>query len=175
MRRLRAVMRCPSSPADSSRCHGARASERGRQALVPGPRERPVQFIAARDLATFLLDLLETDRSGGYIACSNADQWTMRDVVDALRSIPGPMPEPVWVDEAALLAHGVQPWVELPLWIPANDPDSRGFMEFDCRRAAHAGLVPRPLTTTIAETAPWLAKRDNAGARQHVHDGEKER
>ena len=149
--------------------------ERGPRALVPGPRERPVQFIDARDLASFMLDLLETDRSGVYNACSNANQWTMRDVVDALRSVPGPMPEPVWVDERVVLTHGVQPWVELPLWIPANDPDSRGFMEFDCRRAAHAGLVPRPLTTTIADTAAWLATRDNAGAWKHVLDGVKER
>jgi 2'-hydroxyisoflavone reductase len=149
--------------------------DRGPLAVVHGPPERPVQFIDARDLAAFMLDLVETDRTGTFNACSNAGQWSMRDVVDALRSAPGPMPEPVWVDDATLLASGVQPWVGLPLWIPASDPDSTGFMEFDCRRAAGAGLVPRPLTSTIADTAAWLQSRDNAGAWKVVLGGARER
>ena len=148
---------------------------RGPQAVVPGPPERPVQFIDARDLAAFMLALLEADRGGTFNACSDADRWSMRDMVDALRSAPGAMPEPSWVDDATLLQHGVQPWVGLPLWIPANDPDSAGFMQFDCRRAAGAGLVPRPLTSTIADTAQWLAQRDNSNAWKLVLGGEKER
>ena len=155
--------------------HPALLGDRGPQAVVPAPRERPVQFIDARDLAAFMLGLLESDRTGTFNACSNPDQWTMRDVVDALRSVPGPMPEPVWVDDATLLAAGVQPWVGLPLWIPASDPDSAGFMEFDCRRAAAAGLVPRPLTSTIADTAEWLAARDNRGAWKLVLSADQER
>ena len=155
--------------------HPALLGDRGPQALVPGPPQRPVQFIDARDLASFMLALLETDRTGTYNACSDASQWTMRDLVDALRSVPGPMPQPVWADDATLLSNGVQPWVGLPLWIPASDPDSAGFMEFDCRRAALAGLVPRPLTSTIADTAAWLATRDNAGAWKLVLGGARER
>jgi 2'-hydroxyisoflavone reductase len=148
---------------------------RGPQAVVPGPRERPVQFVDARDLAAFMLDLLEADRSGTFNACSNADQWSMRDLVDALRSAPGPIPAPVWVDDATLLSQGVEPWVGLPLWIPASDPDSGGFLQFDCRRASAAGLVTRPLTSTIADTAEWLARRDNAGAWKLVLGAERER
>jgi 2'-hydroxyisoflavone reductase len=148
---------------------------RGPQAVVPGPRERPVQFIDVRDLAAFMLGLLESDRSGTFNACSNADQWTMRDLVDALRSAPGPMPEPVWVDDATLMAAGVQAWVELPLWIPASDPDSGGFLQFDCRQAAAAGLVPRPLTSTIADTAQWLVQRENRDAWKIVLGDAKER
>jgi len=155
--------------------HPALLGARGPRAVVPGPRERPVQFVDARDLATFMLDLLESDRTGTYNACSNADRWTMRDLVDALRSAPGPMPDPVWVDDATLLAQGVEPWVGLPLWIPASDPDSAGFQQFDCRRAATAGLVTRPLTATIADTADWLARRDNAGAWKLVLGADKER
>ena len=149
--------------------------DRGPRAVVPGPPRRPVQFVDARDLAAFMLGLVESDRSGAYNACSDAGQWSMRDLVDALRSAPGPMPEPAWIDDDALLAAGVQPWVGLPLWIPASDPDSAGFMEFDCRRAAAAGLVTRPLTSTIADTAAWLQTRDNAGAWKLVLGGARER
>jgi len=149
--------------------------DRGPQAVVHGPPQRPVQFVDARDLAAFMLGLIEIDRTGTFNACSGAGQWSMRDVVDALRSGAGPIPEPVWVDDATLLESGVQPWVGLPLWIPASDPDSAGFMEFDCRRAASAGLVTRPLTQTIADTAAWLQSRDDTGAWKLVLGGARER
>lgn len=155
--------------------HPALLGARGPRAVVPGPPQRPVQLIDARDLASFMLELLEADREGTFNACSPADHWSMRDVIDALRSAPGPMPEPVWVDDATLLARGVQPWVGLPLWIPANDPDSAGFMQFDCRRAAAAGLVPRPLTSSIEDTAQWLAQRDNSTAWKLVLGADQER
>jgi 2'-hydroxyisoflavone reductase len=92
-----------------------------------------------------------------------------------LRSTPQSTPEPVWIDDATLLSHGVAPWVGLPLWLPENDPDSGGFMTFDCRRALEAGLMPRPLVGTIDDTAAWLASRDNAGAWKVVLSGAKER
>jgi 2'-hydroxyisoflavone reductase len=149
--------------------------DRGPDAVAPGPPERPIQVIDARDLAAWMLDLLETDRGGTFNACSNRGHWTMRDLVDALRSAVPPGPQSAWTDDATLLAQGVEPWVGLPLWIPASDPESAAFMEFDCTRAADAGLVPRPLTSTIDDTAAWLAARDNAGAWKHVLSAERER
>jgi len=149
--------------------------DRGPHAVVPAPRERPIQLIDARDLAVWMLALLEADREGTFNACSDNGHWTMRDLVDALRSTAQGTPEPAWIDDATLLSHGVAPWVGLPLWIPENDPDSGGFMTFDCRRAAQAGLVPRPLTGTIDDSAAWLATRDNGGAWKVVMSGAKER
>lgn len=151
---------------------GARAPE----AVVPAPPERPIQLIDARDLAAWMLTLLEADREGMFNACSDNGYWTMRDLVDALRSGGAPgAATPVWVDDATLLAHGIAPWVGLPLWVPVNDPDSGGFMSFDCSRAARAGLAPRPLTATIADTAAWLATRDNSGAWKNVLGAQRER
>jgi 2'-hydroxyisoflavone reductase len=84
-------------------------------------------------------------------------------------------PRPAWVDDDALLAHGVAPWVGLPLWLPASDADSAGFMTMDCSRACDAGLSIRPLARTIEDTAAWLAARDNAGAWKHVISADAER
>jgi len=149
--------------------------ERGPVAVVPGPPERPIQVIDARDLALFMLALLEADRGGTFNACSDAGHWTMRDLVDALKSGGPPGPVPRFVDDETLLAHGVEPWTGLPLWIPANDPESAGFMAFDCRRALGAGLAPRPLTATVDDTLAWLLQRDNADAWKLVLGGERER
>jgi 2'-hydroxyisoflavone reductase len=153
--------------------------ERGRDAAVPGPPARPIQLVDARDLAAWMLALIERDEGGTYNACSPAGQWTFGDLVAALVAAapetgPEAAPRPCWVTDATLAAHGVAPWVGLPLWIPASDAESAGFMSFDCRRAQASGLAVRPLAATVADTAAWLRARDNAGAWQHVLDGARE-
>jgi 2'-hydroxyisoflavone reductase len=155
--------------------HPELLGDRGPDAVVPGPAERPIQLVDARDLAAFMLALVEDNREGTFNACSDAGHWTMRDLVDALRSASPSAPRPRWLDDASLLAAGVEPWVGLPLWIPASDPDSAGFMEFDCRRARDAGLALRPLTATIDDTAAWLAARENALAWKLVLGAGRER
>jgi 2'-hydroxyisoflavone reductase len=153
--------------------HPALLGDRPAAAVVPAPSEAPMQIIDARDLAAWIIDLVESGVGGTYNACSPARQWTMGSIVDALRDTAA-APQPVWVDEALLLEHKVEPWTGLPLWIPSTAGEE-GFMEFDCRRAAAAGLRVRPLAGTIADTAAWLSTRDNSGAWKAVLTAERER
>ena len=155
--------------------HPRLLGERPARAVVPGPPERPMQFIDARDLAAWLRDLAADDVAGTFNACSPAGGWSMGDLVDALVAASPSPPEPAWIDDATLVAHRVEPWVGLPLWLPPSEPDSAGFMAMDCTRAARAGLATRPLRQTIADTAGWLATRDNAGAWKHVLPADAER
>ena len=151
---------------------------RGDAAIVPGPRDRPVQFIDARDLAIWILDSVEAGRAGTFNACSPAGTWTMGALVDALAArarVPGSAPVPAWIDDATLVGCGVEPWTGLPLWIPASDPESAGFMDFACARAIEQGLRIRPLGQTIDDTAAWLGERDNRDAWRNVLSAEKER
>jgi 2'-hydroxyisoflavone reductase len=154
--------------------HPALLGDRSATAVVPGPAEAPMQFIDARDLGAWMIDLVEMRAGGTYNACSPARHWTMANIVDALRAEPS-APPAVWVDEALLLEHKVEPWTGLPLWIPSTFTDEAGFMEFDCRKAAKAGLRTRPLADTIDATAQWLAARDNTGAWKAVLTAEQER
>jgi 2'-hydroxyisoflavone reductase len=155
--------------------HPALLGARSPRAVVPARRERPIQFIDARDLARWTVELLENDAGGTFNAAIPAGQWTMGDLVDALVAGSATPPEPTWVDEATLTAHRVEPWVGLPLWIPAGDSDSAGFLAFDCMKAQRAGLRTGALARTIADTAVWLAARDNANAWKKVIDGAAER
>jgi 2'-hydroxyisoflavone reductase len=116
---------------------------------------------------------VEAGAGGSYNACSPARQWTFGSIVDALRDASA-APHPVWVDEALLLEHKVEPWTGLPLWIPSTAGEA-GFMEFDCRKAAAAGLRTRPLPETIDDTAQWLAARDNSAAWKAVLSAAQER
>lgn len=156
--------------------HSALLGLRGREAVVPNPPVRPLQFIDARDLAMFMLTLLDKGLGGTYNATSAAGQWTFADLVAALVDVGGAAaPRPVWVDENLLLSQKVDPWIGLPLWIPASYASEAGFMQIDCTRALRAGLVTRPLADTIADTAAWLAQRDNAGAWRDVLSADAER
>jgi len=149
--------------------------ERTSRAVVPEPPERPLQFIDARDLAAWLVDLAGRDIGGAFNAASPAWQWRMNDLVKASRDAASAPPRPAWIDEATLVAHGVQPWTGLPLWLPPSEPDSAGFMTMDCTRAERAGLTTRPLVETVRATAAWLRERDNTGAWQSVLSGDAER
>ena len=149
--------------------------ERAAQAVVPAPLDRPIQLIDARDLAAWMLDLLEQDRGGTFNAVSPSGQWTFSDLVDGLVAESQEPPQPVGIADDALVAHGVTPWLGLPLWLPASEPDAAGFMSIDGTKARAAGLAVRPLRETIRDTAEWLVARTNEGAWQHVLTAEAER
>ena len=137
---------------------------RGPRAVVPAPPDAAVQLIDARDLAAWMIGLVERRVHGTFNAVSAADQWTFGDIVDALVAASPSPPQPLWADDAMLLRHGVEPWTGLPLWLPASEPDHGGFMRVATARAIAQGLATRPLAATIADTAAWLAKRDATGA-----------
>jgi 2'-hydroxyisoflavone reductase len=59
------------------------------------------------------------------------------------------------MDESFLLSQGVQPWAELPLWIP-DVPDTAGFWAVSGGCAKMAGLRPRPFSDSVRDTWEWL-------------------
>ena len=149
--------------------------DRPARTVVPAPRERPIQLIDARDLAGWTVDLAARDVAGTFNACSPAFQWRMGTLIEALCEAASSAPTPAWIADDVLLARGIAPRTGLPLWLPASDADSAGCMTMDCARAKAAGLATRPLADTIADTASWLATRDNASAWKHVLTAEAER
>jgi 2'-hydroxyisoflavone reductase len=47
----------------------------------------------------------------------------------------------------------VEPWTELPLWLPGDD--YAGIVRADIGRALAAGLTFRPLEETVVDTLAW--------------------
>lgn len=156
--------------------HPRLLGERAPAAVVPGPPERPIQCIDARDLAAWMVELAATGPAGVYNATSPAGQWTFGDLVAAAAGVAGAAaPRPAWTADERLLEKKVEPWTGLPLWLPATLADVAGFMAFDCAKAQAAGLATRALSATVADTAQWLAGRDNAGAWKDVLAADAER
>jgi 2'-hydroxyisoflavone reductase len=119
---------------------------RGGTVPAPGDPERRVQLIDARDLAAFLLDLAEQRIAGEFNGTAPIGQTTFREVLEAAGDA-----DLRWIPDAALEAAGVEPWTELPLWLPAE-----GTWRVGTARAQAAGLRCRPIADTVADVAAWL-------------------
>jgi 2'-hydroxyisoflavone reductase len=114
----------------------------GGEILAPGKPEHPVRFIDVRDLAEWIVRCVERGLTGIF----NADGPVVRF---------GDLVTGSWVSEEFLLANKVEPWTELPLWIPESDADSAGFTSVSCAKAIAAGLTYRPLAETVRAVLEW--------------------
>jgi 2'-hydroxyisoflavone reductase len=130
----------------------------GGDVLAPAPPEQPVQVIDVRDLAAFALDLLEAGTGGTFDVVSPAGMLTLANVIDACRQAAAVESQTVWVGEDFLLERGVEPWSEIPLWIPGDE--YAGFQRSDTSRAMAAGLHVRPIADTAADTLRWTRAGD---------------
>ncbi|MER7457076.1 NAD-dependent epimerase/dehydratase family protein [Micromonospora sp. NPDC126480] len=126
---------------------------RGGDVLAPGPADLPLQYVDARDLATFLLDPVVP--GGTYNVVSRTGHTTMGELLAACVAATGSDARLRWTDPEPILAAGVVPWNDLPIWIPAGHP-YRWLQERDVSRAYAAGLACRPVVDTVADTWAWL-------------------
>jgi len=142
---------------------------RGGTVLAPGRPERGTQFIDVRDLGGWMVRALEEKRAGVYLATGPAAPIPFGDVLAACMRVAAQRGAPPatlrWVDDATLVARGVGPWMEMPLWIPETEADMAGLMRSDNAKARAAGLTFRPLEETIEATLDWDAKRSTDAPR----------
>jgi nucleoside-diphosphate-sugar epimerase len=134
---------------------------RGGRVLAPGRPDRELQLVDARDLAAWILDLAEARRGGVWNATAPVGQTTMSEVLDAASAATGSDAELQWVPDEALASTDVQPWTELPLWIPEHD--APGAFRVSAERARRDGLRCRPIADTVADVWAWL--RDGGAER----------
>lgn len=126
----------------------------GGKILAPPNRERQVQFIDVRDLADWILHLVENGEPGTYHASGPTKRLTMDEFLESCRMELNPEVEFVWAGLEFLEKHKVQPWIELPLWIPTQND-----IGIDSKKAISNGLVFRPFSETIRDTYEWDLRR----------------
>lgn len=138
---------------------------RGGEVLVPGRKSDPVQYIDVRDLATWMVSLVERDTSGTFNATGPAAKQTLAEFMDGLRPLATGALTYTWIEDyewlkryplrkrpdgtMAGLTYAV-PWV-MP------EGDDLGHMQISVRKAIAAGLTYRPLLTTARDTIAWRA------------------
>lgn len=128
---------------------------RGGPVLAPGPAEAGLQYIDVRDMANWTLDAAEKGLAGPYDLVGPPGLATMRELLEACVAVTGSSAELRWTPPDMILAAGVQPWTELPIWLPPGDfYDS--LQQSDVSKALATGLTCRPVGETVADTWAWL-------------------
>jgi 2'-hydroxyisoflavone reductase len=132
---------------------------RGGEFLVPGPPGEQVQFVDARDLGAWMVDLCEARESGAFNATHPGLRWA--ELVESCLRVTGSGGQPVWIDGDWLAEQAVGQWMELPLWL--YDLESVGMLDADVSRALAAGLRFRPLDDTVGGTLELAETTEDAG------------
>ena len=144
----------------------ARAA-RGGEMLAPGDPRVSYQLIDARDLARFCIATVENGTLGVFNVTSPAGLFTMGDIVresvTAAHALakPSSPPQPTWVSGGFLVEHGVQPFIDLPGWLPEGGEMGR-LHHTRVERALRAGLRISPLQKTTRDTLAWHLARPEA-------------
>ena len=144
----------PEDPSDRFTYWPARVAKGG-EVLAPGAPGDPVQLIDVRDLGPWLVRLIEDRTTGVFNATGPADPLTMGAMLDACKTTSKSDASFTWVDADFLEKAKVQPWSDMPVWVPSRG-DTAGFARVSNARALKAGLAFRPIATTARDTLAWF-------------------
>jgi 2'-hydroxyisoflavone reductase len=128
---------------------------RGGPVVAPGPTDRRLQYIDARDLAIWMLSSAERDLSGTFNVVSRPGHTTMGELLEACNNVVGSRAKLVWFPPHVIEAAGLSGWTDLPIWVPPTG-DLAGLHDADVSAAHAAGLVCRSIAETVADTYCWL-------------------
>jgi 2'-hydroxyisoflavone reductase len=145
----------PHDPTDRFTYWPVRIAQGG-EVLAPGNPDQPVQIIDGRDMAQWIISMVEEKRSGSFNAVGPDYALTTKQMLDACVAVCNPQAQLTWVSEEFLIAAGAQPWSEIPVWVPEQDA---AFDTCSNARAIAAGLKFHPLAETIADTLAWASTR----------------
>jgi 2'-hydroxyisoflavone reductase len=130
----------------------------GGAVLAPGPADNPMQVIDVRDMADWMVGLLEQQATGAFHAASPPPPFSFGDLLEAVRSTVGPQgTHLVWLPVDVLRDAGLADGA-LPLW--GGDDDDLYMLTADPARATATGLRPRPLAETIQDTLDWVRRSE---------------
>ncbi|MET9661867.1 reductase [Streptomyces sp. NPDC006510] len=128
---------------------------RGGPVLAPGTPDLMLQYIDARDLANWLLDATRSGLHGPYNLVSRSGHATMGQLLDACVRATGSDAVLRWTPAEKILAAGVEPWSDLPVWLPPGELYDAIHLG-DVGKAYATGLRCRPVEETVADTWKWL-------------------
>src|SRR5262245_54987324 len=127
---------------------------RGGDALAPGSPDDPLQWIDVRDLADWLVTLVERGTAGAFNAVGPPAPGRWGDVLGACVEASGGQARLVWVPAAWLEHNGMGGEDAFPIWVPPTGKFA-GFHRWNNDRAEAAGLTFRPVADTVKSILAW--------------------
>jgi len=131
--------------------------QQGADFVAPESPAYPMQMIDARDIADWVIKMAAACKGGVYNTTGTPS--SLGEIISTAQTLIGGGGSPVYMDAEFLAAQEVQPWVDLPLWIPSSDLDYRHMHAVNVQKAVRDGLTFRPLTDTVAATLKWANGR----------------
>jgi len=130
--------------------------DKGGELAVPGAPTDPVEIIDVRDLAAWLVHLVEQGTMGVFNACGPEKRLAWGSLVEAFQKAGNASAKPLWIP-ADVVAQ--QKDLEFPIWAPYAG-ETKGFHTWSNTRAVKAGLKFRPALTTVLDTLAWFKTQE---------------
>ena len=129
---------------------------KGGELAVPGAPTDPVEIIDVRDLAAWLVHLVERGTTGVFNACGPEKRLAWGSLVADFQQAGNANAKPVWIP-AEFVAK--QEGLEFPIWAPYGG-ETKGFHTWRNDRAVKAGLRFRPALETAKDTLAWFKTQE---------------
>jgi len=129
--------------------------DRGGNMVVPGSPQYPLQYIDVRDLAKWIIRMIEIKTSGVFNAVGPENTFTMGNLITIGQKSLNRNVHPVWVKDSILLENEIVPWTDFPLWIPHSE-EMKGFHRIDNSKAIENGLIFTDPEKTMQDTLEWF-------------------
>lgn len=147
----------PHDPTDRFTYWMARVASGG-DVLAPGSPDAPIQFIDARDLATWLVGAIERGETGVFNTVGPGTATTWGAVLFACCETAKRHVRVRWLPDEFLLANDLSAWKDLPLWLPPSE-GKQGVFQVDGSKAHDAGLTHRSTDAIVRDTMEWWRTR----------------
>lgn len=126
--------------------------EKGGDIIIPGRSDEEIQIIDVRDLAQWMIRLLENKAAGIYNGSGPGFKLTTNAFVHGIHASYNSPVNYIQIDDIDFLEENklfaIQPWViQLPKFL--------GMSKSDNRKAILADLKFRPLSNTVKDTKDW--------------------
>jgi 2'-hydroxyisoflavone reductase len=149
----------PNDPTDRFTYYAKKLTEPGPVALPGGSEsKRMVQWIDVRDMAKWIITMIEEGKTGTYNAASTPIPFDLFINELATNSV-----EKVWISDKELeqIDLGAR---RFPFWMPISEAYPEGFFIVKNDKATAEGLTFRPLQETAQDTREWAADREELKA-----------
>jgi 2'-hydroxyisoflavone reductase len=125
--------------------------DKGGEVAVPGAPTDPLQVIDVRDLAAWLVTLVENNTVGKFNAVGPETPMSWGRVITACQKATKTPSTITWVPGEFVAK---QEGIDFPIWAPYTG-ETKGFHTWKVARAVKAGLKFRPVETTVNDTLAW--------------------
>lgn len=126
----------------------------GGTVMVPESLEWETQFIDGRDLARWIVKLMESRISGTYNAVGPEQPFPIGKLLECCREISHSNAKWEIVDASFLLNQKVAPWMDLPVWMHGDE--FIGINKVSNEKAVAAGLEFSPVEKIIEDTLDYV-------------------